>query len=693
MKTFLRSILVFLFILKLNVYGQKITLEQLLSTPFVSGLAASSKTGDFLLNINDKGARNVYIATAPTYQLKKLTQFNDDEGQEITSLQISDDGAWAVFTRGGDHGGNTAVRTPINSSSSVNKPRIAVYSINLKTAEVRLIDDGDYPSIRPNTKQLIYRSGGNVKVAALDGSVKPKTLFFDNGSPRPFKWSPDGKRLAFVSRRSTHSFIGIYEEGSPFIKWAAPSYYKDNFPVWSPDGSQIAFVRQEGSGMGADSASVKPQSSWQAVVYNLATKNAETVYSASSNPRAGIPTWSGGLNFSWPTANQLIFLSYQDGWPHLYTINLTTKTSKQLTKGKFSVSGDITYSQDGSKIAFSANYGPKEEDIDRRQLGIVDLKKENFKFITSGDNIFSSPKFINGDKSIVTLSSTAKRPVLPAIVDVEGKSDIKILAANLVSNLKYDELVVPEHVRYNSPDGVQVYAQLFKPKNIKSKVPAVIYLHGGPRRQMYLGWHHGEYYFQGYAHNQYLASQGYVVLSVNYRSGTGYGYSFQKAARTGKSGASEYQDVLAGAHWLAQQEFVNADKIGVYGGSYGGYLTALALGRNSDVFKVGVDIHGVHMRINNPGKPASLSKSELTALRSSPSYWADNWKSPVLIIHGDDDQNVKFQQSIDLYNRLKSRGIEAEALVIPNETHHWMTFNNLLEVKKATFNFLHKHLK
>lgn len=688
MKISLSPILVFLFLVffKSNVYAQNPTLEQLLSTPFIGDLISVPKTGDILLNINDKGARNVYIATAPTYQLKKLTQFNEDDGQEITSLKVSDDGAWAVFVRGGDHGGNTAVR-PINSNSSIHKPRIAVYGINVKTAEVRLIDDGNYPAIQPNTNKVTYINGTNIKIAALDGSTKPELLFFDNGYPRIFKWSPDGKRLVFGSRRSTHSFIGIYEVGNPLIKWVSPSYYKDDYPIWSPDGKKIAFVRQAGTAMGRDSAHVKVKSKWQALVYNLETKQTEEVYRSSAGIRVGVPR-----NFNWSNADNITFLSYEDGWPHLYSINPKRKTSKQLTKGDFTVD-DVGYSHDGNKIVFSANYAPKEEDVDRVQLGVIELAKGNVKFITNGDNIFSSPYFINGDKSIIALSSTAKRPGLPAIVDVEGKADIKLLTTSLVSHLKYNELVEPEHVRYTSPDGLQVYGQLFKPKNLKGKAPAIVYIHGGPRRQMYLGWHHRDYYFYDYALNQYLASQGYVVLSVNYRGGTGYGYSFQNAPRRGASGASEYQDILAGGHWLAEQNFVNADKIGVYGGSYGGYLTAMALGRNSDVFKVGVDIHGVHMRIKNPGAPSSLSKSELTALHSSPSFWVDGWKSPVLVIHGDDDQNVGFQHSIDLYNRLTNRGIETEIVVIPDETHHWMIFNNLLEVKKATFNFLHKHLK
>ena len=111
---------------------------------------------------------------------------------------------------------------------------------------------------------------------------------------------------------------------------------------------------------------------------------------------------------------------------------------------------------------------------------------------------------------------------------------------------------------------------------------------------MLLGWHYMDYYSNAYAVNQYLANHGYVVLAVNYRLGIGYGHDFNNPPRSGPWGASEYQDVQAGAAYLRALPDVDASKIGIWGGSYGGYLTALALARNSDVFKAGVDLHGVH---------------------------------------------------------------------------------------------------
>ena len=151
------------------------------------------------------------------------------------------------------------------------------------------------------------------------------------------------------------------------------------------------------------------------------------------------------------------------------------------------------------------------------------------------------------------------------------------------------KLVTPTKVVLKSPDGVEFHSQLFNPGG-SGKKPAIVYVHGGPPRQMLLGWNYSDYYSNAYALNQYLASRGFVVLSVNYRLGIGYGRDFQQALKAGSQGASEYQDVKAAAEWLRSQPFVDPARVGIYGGSYGGFLTSMALARNSDLFAAGVDM-------------------------------------------------------------------------------------------------------
>ena len=126
------------------------------------------------------------------------------------------------------------------------------------------------------------------------------------------------------------------------------------------------------------------------------------------------------------------------------------------------------------------------------------------------------------------------------------------------------------------------------------KHPALVFMHGGSRRQMLLGWHYMDYYNNAYGMNQYLANQGYVVLSINYRSGIGYGLNFREPANYGAGGASEFHDVEGAGLYLRTRADVDPARIGLWGGSYGGYLTALGLARDSALFAAGVDFHGVH---------------------------------------------------------------------------------------------------
>lgn len=208
---------------------------------------------------------------------------------------------------------------------------------------------------------------------------------------------------------------------------------------------------------------------------------------------------------------------------------------------------------------------------------------------------------------------------------------------------------------------------------------------------MLLGWHYMYYYNNAYALNQYLANQGYVVLSVNYRSGIGYGLNFREALNYGGTGASEYNDVQAAGRYLRERMDVDPARIGVWGGSYGGYLTALALARDSDMFRVGVDFHGVH----DWAKEWELAPTDPAAKRafdSSPMAFVDSWKSPVLLIHGDDDRNVQFGQTVILTDALRKRKVEYEDLIFPDEIHDFLLFQHWREGYEAAVRFLDRHL-
>jgi dipeptidyl aminopeptidase/acylaminoacyl peptidase len=323
--------------------------------------------------------------------------------------------------------------------------------------------------------------------------------------------------------------------------------------------------------------------------------------------------------------------------------------------------------------------------------------------VTSGESLEWTPVSA-GEGKVAFIAADARTPPSVIVADVDGSKRTNLSAGLLPADFPVSQLVVPKQVAFRAADGTLVHGQLFENGEIKAheSKPGVIFVHGGPPRQMLLGWHYMEYYSNAYAVNQYLAAHGFVVLSVNYRLGIGYGRSFHQAEHAGFAGASEYQDVLAGAHFLQGLTSVDARRIGIWGGSYGGYLTALALARNSDIFKAGVDLHGVHdwSRLMDDwlGKPATRyekgdrEQAMETAFKSSPDADVESWKSPVLLIQGDDDRNVPFQQTVDIAHRLEARQVPFEELVIPNEIHGFLRHATWAKVDAATVSFLARKL-
>lgn len=698
----MRTLSFFLLWVLLPVCSQaQASLDDFKSYPFPNELTAAPTGSRIAWAFNEQGQRNIYVAEGPAFAARRLTNYLLDDGQELSSVSLSSDGKWVVYIRGGDFGSNWDDALPVNTTSNPTPPKVQIWSAPFAGGEPKLIGEGEEPAISPRNDQVAFVKNNQIYIAPIDGSTPAKLLFSARGSNGSPVWSPDGSRLAFQSNRGDHAFIGVYSGAEAPILWIDPQFKKDSSPRWSPDGKNIAFIRTNGSGGAPDSILVQKHTPWKIMRGNASTGEASMLWEAPATLAGSVPGTHGGTNLHWAALGRVVFLSYHDGWPHLYSISENGGQALLLTAGNF-MCEYIRLSPDKKTLVFTANAGTDPLDIDRRHVVKVPVDKATMQVLTPGAGLEWTPAVLGDGKSVALISATAQRPPLPGLVSFNG-GPIRLLAQErLAATYPSQQLVTPKQVVFKSPDGVTIHAQLFEKQGGTEKKPAIVYVHGGPPRQMLLGWHYSDYYANAYAMNQYLASQGFVVLSVNYRLGIGYGHTFQYPERAGTNGASEYIDVKAAGEWLAQQTQVDPKRIGIYGGSYGGFLTALALGRDSRLFAAGVDIHGVHDRtiertrnLISPDKyerAPDAGRALQVAWESSPVAYTDTWTSPVLMIHGDDDRNVRFSQSTDLVQRLEQQGVYLETMVIVDDTHHFLRHAHSVRVDKAIASFFQRKL-
>src|SRR5437773_2001445 len=683
---FLLLTLVLLPILAGRAYAQSFTLEQVMSSPFPSELTVSKRGDRIAWAFDAEGKRNIWLAEAPAFTARQLTRYDRDDGQELSDLVFASSGNAIAYVRG--QGKNPAGEYP-NPTTDPAGTKQEVWIIDVRTGRTTKMGEGNGPGFNSVGDQVVWIREGHFWTAPIIGG-KERKLFEMRGNVGGPQWSPDGSQLAFTSTRGDHSFISIFDTRANRLRFLSPSVDRDVAPRWSPDGKRIAFIRlfNMTDTFSNDRDRLQPWAIWVADAQSGEAKQIWRSGDQDNDSYAGL----GGEDFwQWTAGNRLLFPSEKDGWVHLYSISADGGALTALTPGEFEVE-NVALSPDKSFVVFSTN----KNDIDRRHLWRVNTSGGAPEQITRGDGIEMHPAFFNGGQQLAFFHSTARDPFLPFAASLDG-SNMKPLAPQaLPRDFPSAKLVVPEQVIFKAADGWEIHGQLFKPASASGKLPALVFMHGGPSRQMLLGWHYLYYYHNSYAMNQYLASRGYLVLSVNYRSGIGYGRSFRMAQHRGARGASEYQDVVAGAKYLRERDDVDKKRVGLWGGSYGGYLTALGLARNSDIFAAGVDFHGVHdWSVNVAGLrvPTDTVDRARLARESSPISSVDKWKSPVLLIHGDDDRNVEFSQTVNLVRRLRANGGYFEQLIYPEAVHDVLRHQDWLRAYHAGADFFDKHLK
>ncbi|MEP6491353.1 MAG: prolyl oligopeptidase family serine peptidase [bacterium] len=684
---------------------------------FPEDLVSAKKADRVAWLAYDHGQRNVYSAAAPDFKPVRLTKFTDDDGIVLSDLSISDDGSAVTFLRGGLPNTRGWIAVP---TSDPNGGESAVWAAKTNGTGAWRLGEGSAPALSPDARTVAFVRDGQIysyRVArgatdSIETGRKPLIKAWGrNAGPR---WSPDGSRLAFVSVRDNHSFVGVYDVKARRTEFMAPSVDFDNSPSWSNDGKRIAFVRRPGTPFGqqtqrGDGSIGNPNGPGAAAARGgrggNATGRADGLYRAEFRGGYNISLMvaevaTGKADEVWhnqpadrtfPNVNaiafagdNIIFQQEPEEWIRWYSVSAKggTTTPIELTPGSGAVES-LNLSPDGTTLYYATNAG----DIDRRHVWKVATSGGPATQITSGAEIEMYPAPLASGKHVAVLSSSATRPMQVGIAPISGGA-MKLVFPVLTKEFLATTQVAPEPVLLKADDGVEFHNQLFLPKGLQAgeRRPAIIFVHGGPVRQMLLGYHYMDFYHMAYAVNEWLASQGYIVMSVNYRSGIGYGKSFRTAANTGGRGNAEYKDVIAAGKYLQTRADVDPTRVGIWGLSYGGVLTAQALARNSDVFAAGVDMAGVHLW------GTSLDSGDVS-YKSSAISAIDGWKSPVLLWHNDDDRNVDFSQTIGLVDLLRARNVYYELIVNPDDTHETLLHRRWLETYARMDAFLDRFLR
>ena len=669
--------------------SERFTMAAIIATPYIEPPAPAGDGLSLAYVTREAENRNVYFLRVGE-KARRLVNYPDDDGRNLSAVAVSQGGGAVAYVRGervNRHGDSP------NPRSVRELPQQQVWIVGTDNDAPRLLGIGNAPIFAPDDGYILWRSNGMVMAAELTWS---NHRLLGVGEPVPFlfgprtgmRFSPDGKKVAY-ERGSAIEVRDVTTRTTVVIPHDSDV---DLGPVWSPDSQRLVFRREPSDSPGLERnwcgggerycgpmRSEQPWALWTVALSDLvphriwqAKTGVGSVYYHLDQQYS--PGQCGDELF-WSADDRIAFVWEGDGWRHLYAVSAAGGQATVLTPGDGEVE-TAAISVDRRRLFYATNIG----DLGRRHISSVGFDGSAAQALTSGDKSQWAPVPLAAGRLAYLGAGWADPPQL-SVREAGGATrgaGLPQVPASFPGKL----LVKPELVEFAGSDGQKAFGQLFVPQHPNGC--AIMFSHGGIRRQMLPGFHYMEGYHYLYDMNQYLASRGCIVLSVEYRSSIMRGEAFRNAPGWGFAANSEILDFVGAAHYLTARNDVDASRgVGIYGLSWGGYMTAEALALHPELFKVGFDMAGVHTAPD----PAGFAHSAVGQL--------DTLTSPLLLIQGDDDMNVDFDDGIVLARALQTRRPQLEFVqhAVPGQTHELsQTYRRLVEVYSEGSEFLLSHL-
>ncbi len=562
------------------------------------------------------------------------------------------------------------------------------YEIDLATGQRTALTNSTAESVFandyvPGTRHILYSSdkGGNendhIFLRTSSGEIKDLTPW-DNAKSQFYGWSRDNKTGYFASNKRNPQFFDLY---------------KMDTSTWNP---VMIYQNDNGFEVGGMSSNEK----YLALVESLTTSSNnlylvdnETKKSTRINPEGSEGIYSP-LLFSVDNNSMYYLTDENNEYQYIVKYDIATGAKEKL----YSTNWDVMF----MNVSFNEKY---------RIIGVnEDGRNKIYLFDHKTGKQLDFPAVANGDIRSVDISKSENKMRLtigdgasPNDIYVYdfGSKDLKRLTNSLNPEIKSEDLVRPTVVRYKSFDGLEIPAIYYKPHQAgpDAKVPAVVMVHGGPGGQARVGY---------FSLIQNLVNHGYAVIDVNNRGSSGYGKSFFKMDNR-NHGDKDLKDIVWAKKYLQTLPYIDTAKIGVMGGSYGGYMTLAALCFHPDEFKAGVDIFGVAnwlrtLRSIPPywesfrkalyeelGDPNTADTVRLKAY--SPLYNAEKIKKPLMVLQGANDPRVLQVESDEIVAQVKKNNVPVEYVVFPDEGHGFVKKQNEIKGYGQIKEFLDKYLK